>query len=222
MGRLSDFLAGRKILGEVYSPINGKLTVIRDLAWGTHVVAGGITQSGGVLKTIWYSTIRKIDCRRLPINHCLILGLGGGSAAKLVRKFWPEAKITGVDLDPVMVGLGREYLGLDESGVEVIVGDAFEKVQRFLQEKKKFDLIFVDLYVGSEFPKKFEGFEFIKNVEKLLGKNGLVVVNRLYYKEKKELATKFQEKLEKVFRKVEVFFPEANVMFICFPSPATI
>ena len=32
----------------------------------------------------------------------------------------------------------------------------------------------------------------------------------------------FLKKLEKIFGKVEIVFPEANVMFICQPSPATI
>ena len=34
-------------------------------------------------------------------NRVLILGLGGGSAARVVRALAPKARITGVEIDPV-------------------------------------------------------------------------------------------------------------------------
>ena len=58
---ITDFLAGKKVLEEIESPINGKLQVIRDLAWGTYVVGGGLTQSGGILEKIWNNTLKEIQ-----------------------------------------------------------------------------------------------------------------------------------------------------------------
>ena len=60
MGKLENFLSGAKILEEVKSPINGKLTVMRDLAWGVHIQADGITQSGGVAEKVWNSSLKKV------------------------------------------------------------------------------------------------------------------------------------------------------------------
>ena len=96
-----DFLIGTKILEKRKSKYNGEIKVIRNLAFGTYIQAGGITQSGGIVEDFWKETLKKIKHQSLTINNCLILGLGGGSAAKLVRKFWPEAKITGVDIDRI-------------------------------------------------------------------------------------------------------------------------
>src|SRR3989344_9616764 len=121
---VSDFLSGIKILEEVTSPINGKIQVVRSLGLGNYIQVEGLTQSGGVVNEVWKTTLWKLKNKRTKeLKNCLILGLGGGSAAKLVRKFWTDAKITGIEIDPIMVNLGKKYLKLDAAGVDVIIDD---------------------------------------------------------------------------------------------------
>ncbi|KKR44389.1 MAG: hypothetical protein UT76_C0005G0015 [Candidatus Woesebacteria bacterium GW2011_GWB1_40_12] len=105
-------MLGTKVIEEKKSEFNGNLKVMSTLGMGTYIQSDGLTQSGGIVETIWKQTLRRINHQPSTINHCLILGLGGGTVAKLVRKKWPEAKITGVDIDPIMVELGEKYLGL--------------------------------------------------------------------------------------------------------------
>src|SRR3990172_2235063 len=124
MNKTLDFLAGIKVLEEVESPINGKLTVVRDLAWGTYIKGGGLTQSGGVAEKVWRSSLNKVKGEAHVVKECLILGLGGGGIAKIVRKNWPQTKIVGVDIDPIIVDLGKKYLGLDKLDVEIVIQDA--------------------------------------------------------------------------------------------------
>jgi len=213
--RLMDFLTGTKVLEEVDSPINGKITVVKSLGLGTYLQVGGLTQSGGILVNIWKSTIKKITGYNLELTRCLILGLGGGSVARLVNKVWPDVIITGVDFDQLIVDLGKKYLGLDNVRIQLHVQDAFEYCEEGVAENKKFDLILIDLYKGTEFPIQFEGEEFSKLVLQLLSEKGIAVFNRLYSGEKRPKAVKFGEKLDKIFKKVDVFYPEANVMYIC-------
>ena len=203
---------------EVDSPMNGKLVVMRNFAWGTYIQINKLTQSGGVVKAVWKTTLKKIGHQ--AINHCLILGLGGGSAAQLVRKNWPEAKIVGVEIDPLMIELGAKYLELGTSAVDIKIEDAFRFVKKESKQSLplrggKYDLILVDTYVGDEFPRKFESEDFLKLVKKLLSQRGIVIFNRLYYGEKRKEALKMLKKLEKVFPGVEAVYPEANVMFVC-------
>ena len=194
---------GIKIVEERKSKFNGKVRVIRSLGLGTYLQAGGITQSGGVVTAIWQKTLKKIKSRQQEVKNCLILGLGGGTVVGLVRKYWPLAKVTGVEIDPVMVELGEKYLGL--KGVKVKIQDAFDfPVQGY-------DLVVVDLYCGEKFPEKFADEKFLHK----LTQNKMVVFNRLYYGEKRKEAVKFGEKLEKIFKKVDCFYPEANLMFFC-------
>lgn len=207
-------MLGTKILEDRNSPINGKIRVVKDLAWGTHIQAEGLTQSGGVVESIWRSTLKNLRTKKL--KNCLILGLGGGTAAKLVRKFWPEAKIVGVEVDLIMVELGKKYMGLEEIEVEIKIGDAQAIINQLSTINKEFDLILVDLYVGDKVPEKFKSDEFLELVLRLLTDNGTAVFNRLYYGEKRPEAMKFGKKLEKVFPKVEYFYPEANLMLLCY------
>lgn len=207
------FLSGQKVLEEVTSPVNGKIRVVKSLGLGTYIQVENLTQSGGVTYNVWKQTIKKIH-RSLITNHnSLILGLGGGSAAKLVRKYWPQAKIVGVDIDPVMVEMGKKYLGL--KGIEVFIEDAEKFLKKHEEVKRKYDLILIDTYLGYEYPKKFEEEAFLREVKTQTGKGGIAIFNRLYMADKRKAAVKFGEKLEKIFPKVERYFPEANIMFIC-------
>ena len=217
MGKLADFLTGTKVLEEVESPINGEIKVVKGLAFGTYIQVEGLTQSGGILKSVWKKPLKKIFNLQVPISSVLVLGLGGGTVAGLVRDFWEDAEITGVDLDPRMVEMGKKYLGLVKFNVDVVIGDAYEfvKKSKIQNPKSKYDLVLVDLYIGREFPKKFEKEEFLLSVKKLIREDGRVIFNRLYYGEKRSEAVRFGNKLEKIFKKIEVGYPEANVMFVC-------
>ena len=217
MGSLANIFSGTKTVEEINSSINGRITVIKSLTYGFYIKVGGLTQSGGVVRDVWKSTIKKIKNKNLNIKNCLILGLGAGSVAKLVRRAWPDAKITGVEIDPIFVELGKKYLDLEKTEIEIEVGDAYEYVRRLktVDRKQKFDLILIDIYVGDEIPSKFEKDSFVKQIKKVLNPSGLVVFNRLYYGLKRREAVKFGQLLEKNFDEVKVHYPEANVMFIC-------
>lgn len=196
-------MLGTKVLEERESKFNGHLCVVKTIGLGTYIQANGLTQSGGVVENIWKQTLKRIKNSKFKIKNCLILGYGGGTVAKLIKKYWPDTKIIGVDIDPAIVELGKKYLSSNPK-VQIKIGDA-------IKDYGKFDLVIVDLYRGDEFPEKFENERFLKK----LTKNGLVVFNRTYYGDKRPLAVKFGLKLQKIFRNVEYFYPEANLMFIC-------
>jgi len=197
---------GTKVLEERKSKYTGDVKVVRSLGFGTYLQVGGITQSGGVNEEIWKKTLRFVNRKSYIVNRCLILGLGGGTVARLIKEYWPEAKITGVEIDPVMIELGTKYLGLKRNEIEIEIGDAYDFNPR------DFDLVIVDVYCGDKFPKKFEDEVFLKK----LAKNKLVIFNRLYFGKKRKEAVKFGNKLEKIFHKVDWFYPQANLMFFCY------
>jgi spermidine synthase len=216
-------MLGTKILEERESKYNGSLKVTKSLGFGTYIQAGGLTQSGGIVETIWKSTIKKVksDKQSLPfdgklmVKSCLVIGLGGGTVVKLVKKNWPEVEIMGIDIDPIIVELGEKYLGLGQVDVEIKIGDALELVKRLKMKGERFDLIVVDLYNGDKYPEKFETENYIQLVKTVLSNSGTAIFNRLYYGDKRPQAVKFGNKLKKIFSKVEWFYPEANLMLIC-------
>lgn len=210
-----SILTGIQVLAEVKSKYNGKISVVRSVAFGTYIQVNNLTQSGGMVREIWGETLKKIYNLKFTINNCLILGLGGGSAALAVRKYWPQAKITGVDIDKTMIELGKKYLGLKD--IDIVIADAadFLKLKTSTLKPVIYNLIIVDTYVGDEFPEKFESEKFLRLISRLLTVNGVAVFNRLYYEGKRSAAVKFGNKLEKVFAKVDYFYPAANLMFFC-------
>ena len=84
----------------------------------------------------------------LPPSHrrsVLILGLGGGSAARIARALAPRARIVGVERDPEVVRAAKRWFDLDELKVEVIVGDALTYLRR---ARRQFDVVLEDIFVG--------------------------------------------------------------------------
>lgn len=195
-------MLGTTILEERDSKYNGHLRVLRTWGMGTYIQAGGLTQSGGIVESIWKSTLKKVKDKE--IKSILILGLGGGTLAKLLRKKYLNAKITGVEIDPIMIDLGRKYLELDMYGIDIKIADT----NKF--KFGKYDLVIVDMYSGDSFPKEFESGEFLKKLTKFK----TVIINRLYYGEKRPDTVRFGNRLEKHFKKVTWFYPEANLMFL--------
>jgi len=78
-------------------------------------------------------------------RRILILGLGGGSVARIARALAPKAAITGVELDPEVVRLAREHFDLDALGVRVEIADALAWLEK---ARGHYDAILEDVFIG--------------------------------------------------------------------------
>lgn len=78
-------------------------------------------------------------------RRVLVVGLGGGSAARLVRALAPRARIVGVEIDAEVVALARRWFGLGELGIEVVQADAADYLARC---RRRFDAVLEDVFVG--------------------------------------------------------------------------
>lgn len=204
------------IVEEKESPVSGKIQIVRDLQ-GARIIVGGVSQSGWLVKSIWNRALKRIKNQELEIKKVLILGLGGGSAAELVQKYWPDAKTTGVDIDPLMVEMGKKHLQLARLNINVVIADAWEWVETAKSKKgAKYDLVLVDLFKGSKIPEKFYREKFIRALQKILAPGGVAAFNHLYSFIEKETALKLQKKLRNIFITVNTVLPEANIIFLCF------
>jgi spermidine synthase len=109
----------------------------------------------------------------------LLLGLGGGSAARVVRAVAPEARIVAVEIDPAVVRLARRWFELDALGLEVVTDDA----ARFLaRTRARFDAVLEDVFTGdARRLAKPPGFPLpaLDRVRRLLRPGGVAVCNTL-------------------------------------------
>lgn len=191
-------MLGNKIIEKRNSKYNGEIVVKKTLGLGTYLQVEGITQSGRIIESIWKPVLKKIKrskkYNKNNINSILILGLGGGTVARLIRKYFPKSKVTGVEIDSTMVELGRKYLNLDKYSVNIKIADA----NKF--SLKGYDLILIDTYFGSK---------FVNLVKKDISKGSIVAINQLKPSEN------FEKDLKSSFSTVEVIKPLVNTVFVC-------
>ncbi|MDP1760065.1 MAG: methyltransferase domain-containing protein [Candidatus Woesebacteria bacterium] len=196
------------IVEEFKSKYSKRLIVkkIWDWGWKYYVTTGVLTQSGGLINDIWKPVMSNIQCL---MSNVLILGLATGTLAKIINKKFKNAKITGIEIDPVMIEIGKKYFDLDKiQNLEILNIDA-EKYN----PKEIFDLVLVDLYLGDQPPSFLYSLKYLKKL-KAMGK--LVIVNHLFYDQKKrENAEKLIKKLEKYFKNIKLRRILTNVMIIC-------
>lgn len=158
------------------SKVNGQIEVYSFFNHYTLRV-NHLTQSGGLVKDIWQKALTQVKNQNSKVNHCLILGLGGGTAAQLVAQLWPPVQITGIELDPVMIQLGQKYFHLSQvKNLHIIKADATTWVSSVHQ---KFDLILVDIYTGQTIPPQIYTSTFLKALQRLTTSHGLVIFNFL-------------------------------------------
>ena len=109
----------------------------------------------------------------------LLLGLGAGSAARIVRALAPGARIVGVELDRDVVAAARRWFELDALRIEVLIGDAREIVAR---SSDRFDIVMEDVFIGREATlRKPEGFPLpvLDHATRLLAPGGVVASNTI-------------------------------------------
>jgi spermidine synthase len=154
---------------------------------------GGLAQSGEVIERIWKKAFHNLLPKKFSPKKVLILGFGAGSAAKLVHKKWSNAKITGVEIDPVVIEIAQKYFKIKKLPVIIHNIDAHGYVNGL---KKKFDLTLLDCYQGDQFPKKLESHIFLK---KLLKHTDNLLINRLFWGQYQEPTLEFRDHLTKYF-----------------------
>lgn len=151
---------------------------VKKFLWQTSVWVSGFQQSGPLVENLWKKALDVIarnppagEVTKQSSKNVLILGLGCGSSIKPLRKKFPDCQITGVEINPEMIEIGKKYFNLNKiSNLKIKICDAKKFV---FQTKQKFDLILVDLYKGN-IPEKQK-----INYSKILNKNGVVLINHL-------------------------------------------
>ena len=113
---------------------------------------------------------------RLPEpRDVLLIGLAGGTVARQLTAAYGPIPITGVEIDPEINEVAREYFALDElENVDVIVADGRYALRT---SDATFDLIGVDAYRQPYIPFQLTSREFFQDVSAHLRPGGVAVVN---------------------------------------------
>jgi spermidine synthase len=109
-------------------------------------------------------------------RNVLVLGMGGGTTVRAYRRFYPGARVTAVEIDPVIVRAAYEQMGLEPGpDLAVLVEDARPFLRRTAES---FDVIEADLFAGGPYaPFYCLTVEFFEAARARLAPTGLLSMN---------------------------------------------
>ena len=77
-------------------------------------------------------------------RRCLLLGVAGGAVLHSWHRLWPDAALTGIELCPYHVAVGRQWFGLDAPHIDLQQGDAQQWLTEY--DGPAFDVIVEDCF----------------------------------------------------------------------------
>lgn len=171
------------------------------------LLVNGATETGRYIKKLLQFAVDKLGIsKEKNVKNILVLGVAGGTIIHMLHALHPNAHITGVDIDGIMIDLGKKYFGLgDISKLELIEADAKDFMKR--HTSIQYDCVVIDLFIGRDIPDFVRSNEFVHEVYTLLSPNGFVFINYL-----KEL--EYPKMLQTVFQNVRQVDYEYNRFFL--------
>lgn len=108
-------------------------------------------------------------------RRIMVVGLGGGTLPRFLRKHYPGATIDAVDIDPDVVHVSKEYFGFrEDERMRAHVADGRGFIE---QAHTPYDIIFLDAFGSANVPPHMTTQEFLGAVRRALRPDGVVVGN---------------------------------------------
>ena len=108
-------------------------------------------------------------------KRMMVVGVGGGTMPMFLRRYYPDAVIDAVDIDPDVVQVAKEYFGLrEDERLKAHVGDGRAFVEN---AREPYDIIFLDAFGTRNVPPHLTTVEFMRAVRKAVKPAGVVVWN---------------------------------------------
>lgn len=165
------------------------------------LLVNGIEQSGPSVHRFWKFAFSQPFAPK-HARRILVLGVGGGTVIRLLRKRYKDAAITAVDIDSKIIDIARQYFGVS-SMTNVVYREA-EAGAFVAKVKKQYDLIVSDLYIGRTIPAVESSDEFIRNLSRIKTNTGHVVINFLHDGTNIRRANKLYTRLSQIFDHVRM------------------
>ncbi|MDI3341036.1 MAG: fused MFS/spermidine synthase [Sphaerobacter sp.] len=114
------------------------------------------------------------DTSPSDVRSMALIGLAAGTIPKQFTAAYGPIAIDGVEIDPAIVKVGRQYFDMNEPNLNVVVQDG----RYFLTTTdRQYDLIGIDAYHQPYIPFHLTTQEFFQEVRDHLTPNGVAVVN---------------------------------------------
>jgi spermidine synthase len=108
-------------------------------------------------------------------ERILVIGVGGGTMPMFLRKYYPNATIDAVDIDPDVIHVAREFFGFrEDERLKAHVTDGRGFVEN---TRQPYDVIFLDAFGTRNVPSHLTTVEFMRAVRRAVKPGGVVVGN---------------------------------------------
>lgn len=213
IGRSTTISRDRNVLFEADSPYHH--VVVRSHAGGTFrilkfdamsVQTSMIVSDPTGLGNQYISYFHLAKAIHPQARSLLMIGLGGGSAAKQFLRLYPEVTIDAVEIDPMVVDVAKKFFSVSENErFRIHVSDGRQFVKR---ATRKWDVVFIDSYTanryGSTIPAHLVTREFFEEAKSKLAPDGVLHFH-LYTGNESPFARALERTLHDVFPVVTTF-----------------
>ena len=141
--------------GQAQHSIYDPDTVLTGDVWDGHLVLG-------------FSGFRE------PPRRVAILGNAAGTTSRAYEEFFPATRVDGVEIDPELSEIGREYFDMNNPRLHLYHEDARPFLRRI---DARYDVISVDAYRQPYIPFYLTTVEFFETVRDRLRPGGVLIVN---------------------------------------------
>ena len=108
--------------------------------------------------------------------HMALIGLAAGTVSELFTDIYGPIDITGVELDPAILEVGRRYFAMNQPNLTAVAADGRAWLAGQPPETR-FDLIAVDAYRPPYIPFHLTTVEFFDLARQRLSEDGILAVN---------------------------------------------
>jgi spermidine synthase len=163
--------------------------------------------SYGALHRVMLQSLLKVNIT--ADKNCLLLGMGGGSAIKIIQSLSNQTKIDAVEIDNAIISVAEKEFNVHQNkNLKIINADAFNYVETC---PANYDLIIIDLFIDDAVPAKVFSMQFLYCCKSLLNPNGKAILNaaiphKVFIQEKENV-------LKEVFTEVSQELIEGNVVY---------
>ncbi len=109
-----------------------------------------------------------------PPRSLLVIGLAAGTVTKQFAQVYPDIQMDGIEIDPDIVRVGREWFDMREPNLNVIVDDGRAALRK---SDKKYDVIVVDAYRQPYIPFHLATVEYYAELGAHLSERGVIAIN---------------------------------------------
>lgn len=108
------------------------------------------------------------------VKRLAIVGLAGGTISRLYSEIYGPLPIDGIEIDPKIVQVGREYFGMNQPNLNVIIGDGRAALAR---SPHRYDVIALDAFRVPYIPWHLTTREYMQELRDHLTDTGVIAIN---------------------------------------------